>query len=253
MTVSDTFRQQLQALVDVLQSTTPWYVRCIKPNAEKLPNDYNDQLVLDQLRYLGMLDIIRIRREGFPVHLTFDDFVQKYQCLAKRFRNMTSKDQALAVIRELNVPNTEWQMGKTKVFLRNVVHEPLEDARKQINHTKALVIQSNWKRFAQQRNFRKMRSAALKIQHAYKGWKLRIEFLKKRRAAIVIQSHLRGVFAREVATALREMRRVDEEMRKRERLEAERKEREAAQAEADRKALEESERLVLFWNLFALF
>lgn len=42
-------------------------------------------------------------------------------------------------------------------------------------------------------------------------------------------------------------------MRKRERLEAERKEREAAQAEADRKALEESERLVLFWNLFALF
>ncbi|KAL9693548.1 hypothetical protein quinque_012833 [Culex quinquefasciatus] len=243
LTVSDTFRQQLQALVDVLQSTTPWYVRCIKPNAEKLPNDYNDQLVLDQLRYLGMLDIIRIRREGFPVHLTFDDFVQKYQCLAKRFRNMTSKDQALAVIRELNVPNTEWQMGKTKVFLRNVVHEPLEDARKQINHTKALVIQSNWKRFAQQRNFRKMRSAALKIQHAYKGWKLRIEFLKKRRAAIVIQSHLRGVFAREVATALREMRRVDEEMRKRERLEAERKEREAAQAEADRKALEESERV----------
>uniref|UniRef100_A0A182IIZ7 Myosin motor domain-containing protein n=1 Tax=Anopheles atroparvus TaxID=41427 RepID=A0A182IIZ7_ANOAO len=241
LTVSDTFRQQLQALVDVLQSTNPWYVRCIKPNAEKLPNDYDDQLVLDQLRYLGMLDIIRIRREGFPVHLTFDDFVQKYQCLTKRFRNMSSQDQALAVIRELNVPPTEWQLGRTKVFLRSVVHEPLEDARKQVINTKALVIQRNWKRFSQQRQYHRIRSATLKIQHAYKGWKLRIEFLKKRRAAIVIQSHLRGVFAREVATALREMRRVDEEMRKRERLEAERKEREAAQAEADRKALEESE------------
>lgn len=84
----------------------------------------------------------------------------------------------------------------------------------------------------------------MKIQHAYRGWKQRIDFLRKRRAAIVIQSHLRGVFAREVAAALREMRRVEEEMRKRERLEAERKQREAEQAEADRLALEESERLV---------
>lgn len=61
-------------------------------------------------------------------------------------------------------------------------------------------------------------------------------FIRKRRAAIVIQSHLRGVFAREVAAALREMRRVDEEMRKRERLEEERRLME------DKKALEESQR-----------
>lgn len=89
-------------------------------------------------------------------------------------------------------------------------------------------------------DYRQSRDAALKVQHAYRGWKLRIMFIRKRRAAIVIQSHLRGVFAREVAAALREMRRVDEEMRKRERLEAERK------LIEDKKVLEESQRYVVF-------
>ncbi|XP_055908481.1 myosin-I heavy chain isoform X1 [Eupeodes corollae] len=247
LTVSDTFRVQLQSLVDVLQNTNPWYVRCIKPNSEKVPNDYNDRLVLDQLRYLGMLDIIRIRREGFPIHLTFEEFVTKYRCLTKqKHRLPTARDQVLAVIKDLNVPSVEWQVGKTKVFLRSRAHEPLEDVRMQIINKNALVIQRSWKRYVALKKYQKMRNAALRIQHAYRGCKLRIEFLRKRRAAIVIQAHLRGVFAREVATALREMRRVDEEMRKRERMEAERKKREdQARAdktsEEDRKAIEECE------------
>lgn len=58
--------------------STSRYVRCIKPNADKEPNDFNDSMVLDQLRYLGMLDIIRIRREGFPIHMDFEEFVTKY-------------------------------------------------------------------------------------------------------------------------------------------------------------------------------
>lgn len=175
------------------------YVRCIKPNADKLPDDYNDPLVLDQLRYLGMLDIIRIRREGFPIHMTFAEFVNKYQCLTKRHAIKSNCDQVLSVITELNIPQTEWQIGKTKVFLRSVVHEPLEDARKQVINAQAIKIQSYWRRYIDRKRFRKIKESVLRIQHAYLGWKLRIEFLRKRRAAIVIQSHLRGVFAREVS------------------------------------------------------
>lgn len=102
------------------------------------------------------------------------------------------------MIKELNIPTTEWQIGRTKVFLRSVVHEPLEDARKQVVHQNAVRIQSAWRRHAEKRKFQRIKLAVLRIQHAYIGWKLRIEFLRKRRAAIVIQSHLRGVFAREV-------------------------------------------------------
>lgn len=170
----------------------------------------------------------------------------------------TSDANVRDVIRALNIPATEWQIGRTKVFLRSAVHEPLEDARKQVLHSKATIVQSAWRRYLARRSYVHRRKAALCIQHAYIGWKLRIAFLRRRRAAIVIQSHLRGVFAREVAAALREMRRVDEEMRKRERLEAERRDREEErkkreslisdqQAEEERRAIEECERLVEKW------
>lgn len=153
------------------------------------------------------------------------------------------------MIKELNIPPSEWQVGKSKVFLRSSVHEPLEDARKQVIHAKATIIQTVWRRYHHQKKYQRIRAAILRIQHAHTGWRLRIDFLRKRRACIVIQSHLRGVFAREVAAALREMRRVEEEMRKRERLEAERKEREKLlseqQAEEERKAIEECERYVV--------
>lgn len=96
------------------------------------------------------------------------------------------------------MPETEWQVGKSKVFLRSKVHEPLEDARKQVISMNAIKIQTVWRKYHQQMQYKKIKQAILRIQHAYKGWKLRIEFLRKRRACIVIQSHLRGVFAREV-------------------------------------------------------
>ncbi|CAG9820976.1 unnamed protein product [Phaedon cochleariae] len=242
-TVSDTFRHQLQALVDVLQSTTPWYVRCIKPNIHKMPDDYDDQLVLDQLKYLGMLDIIRIRKEGFPIHMSFEDFVMRYHCLSK---NRLPPDMIKAcqnLIESHNIPKTEWQLGKTKVFMRSHIHEPLEEARNNLVRSRAILIQKTYRMYAQRKEYTKIRRAILRIQHAYTGWRMRIDFLRRRRAAIVIQSHLRGVFAREVAAALREMRRVEEEMRKREKMEEERRQREAERREAEERRAEEERRI----------
>ncbi len=144
------------------------------------------------------------------------------------------------------LPTTQWQMGKNKIFLRGCVHEPLEDKRLRLLNSAACKIQKTWKGQRQRRKYVEIRRATQRIQQSYKAWKQRIQFIKKRRAAVVIQAHLRGMFAREVATALREAKRVEEERRRQEALEEERKKREQErlEQEAAEASLDEAERYI---------
>ena len=130
------------------------------------------------------------------------------------------------MLKQEGMPSSEWQLGKTKVFLRSCVVEPLEDKRLSIINNSAVTIQKMWKGFKTAREYNQKRNAARRIQEYFRSWRARIYFIKARRAAIVIQSHLRGMFGREVAAALREAKRVEEERRRQERLEEERKLRE---------------------------
>lgn len=58
----------------------------------KAPDDYNEKLVLDQLKYLGMLEIIRIRKEGYPIHLLFKNFLNRYKCVTKKKLPSSDRD-----------------------------------------------------------------------------------------------------------------------------------------------------------------
>ncbi|CAL4121000.1 unnamed protein product, partial [Meganyctiphanes norvegica] len=248
-TVSDAFRNQLQSLVDVLQSTNPWYVRCIKPNSTKAAESYDDSMVLDQLKYLGMNDIIRIRKEGFPIHMSFTDFVARYFSLMKRRNFPEPKEHVRDMLNSLKLNQKEWQVGKSKVFMRQTIYEPLEEQRFFLIHSAATKIQSKERMHVTRKDFLKTREACIRIQTYYHTWKLRIEFLRKRRAAICIQAYVRGMFAREVAGALREMKRIEEEQRRREKLEEERRQREEeekrlAEDEEKKKELELAQRKV---------
>lgn len=64
--VGSQFRDSLNALMITLNDTTPHYIRCIKPNDDKLPFMFDHQRAVDQLRACGVLETIRISAAGFP-------------------------------------------------------------------------------------------------------------------------------------------------------------------------------------------
>lgn len=191
----------------------------------KAANFYDEQQVQTQLQYLGMLDIIRIRREGFPIHFPISQFVMRYRCLVlKTVKNLgLGSDMAAKILQTLKMPLTEWQIGKTKVFLRGTVHEPLEEHRKYLYNRMAVVIQKRWKGFVQRRYYLIMKSSAIIIQIHFRGHRERLQYKRMRRAAITLQAFVRGMFAREVAAAMKQMRKVEEDMRRKEQEDNERK------------------------------
>lgn len=225
--VADAFRQQLSALVDLLSATRPWYVRCIKPNLTKSPRAYDVRQVHTQLRYLGMLDIIRIRREGFPTHFTFNSFIGRFRCLLLVMSKSSSSSTSTTTASKLNLkPNsisvrellnriridpTLWQIGHSKVFFKASAADDLEERRTMLRTRMAIRLQSAWRRVVLRRQYIKLRQAAIVIERAWRTVRDRLAFQRKRRAAITIQAWVRGTFAREVVRALRRLRMIEAE------------------------------------------
>lgn len=81
--VGSRFKSSLQDLMDTLNATDPSYVRCIKPNALKVPTTFDSELVLAQLRYSGMLETVAIRKSGYPRRFQPKEFFDRYAFIIK--------------------------------------------------------------------------------------------------------------------------------------------------------------------------
>lgn len=54
----------------------PTFVKCIKPNINKSSMVFEDSVVMHQLLYSGLLEVVRVRKSGFSVRLDYDTFVK---------------------------------------------------------------------------------------------------------------------------------------------------------------------------------
>ncbi|CAG9093215.1 unnamed protein product [Plutella xylostella] len=131
-TVSQLYKEQLTKLMATLRNTNPNFVRCIIPNHEKRAGKIEAPLVLDQLRCNGVLEGIRICRQGFPNRIPFQEFRQRYELLTpniipKGF--MDGKKACEQMIEALELDHNLYRVGQSKIFFRAGVLAHLEEER----------------------------------------------------------------------------------------------------------------------------
>ncbi|XP_029950483.1 myosin-10 isoform X3 [Salarias fasciatus] len=131
-TVGQLYKESLTKLMATLRNTNPNFVRCIIPNHEKRAGKLEPHLVLDQLRCNGVLEGIRICRQGFPNRIVFQEFRQRYEILTpnaipKGF--MDGKQACERMIHALELDPNLFRIGQSKIFFRTGVLAHLEEER----------------------------------------------------------------------------------------------------------------------------
>lgn len=161
-----------------LNSCSPFFVRCIKPNEFKKAMHFDRQLVVRQLRYSGMMETIRIRRAGYPIRHSYPDFVDRYRFLINGVKPSHKEDckEASTRICQAVLTNTDYQLGRSKVFLKDAQDVYLEQLREQVLARKILILQKSIRGWAQRRKFTRYRESALIIQAKWRGYVQRKNF-----------------------------------------------------------------------------
>ncbi|KAM4047997.1 unconventional myosin-XIX isoform 2-T2 [Anomaloglossus baeobatrachus] len=212
VTVVSKFKGSLENLMNILHETTPHYIRCIKPNMDCKAMVFRNEEVLSQLEACGIVETIHISAAGFPIRISFQSFVKRYEVITsykhsiamekKKMRKNTSQDTLVVDEDELRLKsqnilqvvlsklhpssNTLAHCGTTKVFLTHFMVDVLEKQRAGALSERALIIQRCWRQY-RHRKLTRQRRAAITIQAAIRSWLTRKHIEKIKKAASVIK------------------------------------------------------------------
>ncbi|XP_022914623.2 unconventional myosin-IXa-like isoform X3 [Onthophagus taurus] len=217
LTVTAQFQQSLHSLMDTLNQANPFFIRCIKSNSNKIPNEFDNETVQRQLRYTGMLETVRIRRAGFNVRVTYDEFIQLYRILLPKGL-LSSQIDVRNFLYTLNLNRDNYQLGCSKIFLRESEKYKLDCKLHQQIMASIVTLQRWFRATLERRRYLRIRNsvillqsycrmylvqkyvrtinAAIKIQKTWRGYKARNWVQKLKKGLIAFQAGCRGYLAR---------------------------------------------------------
>lgn len=166
-TVGSQFQASLTTLMDRIAKAEPFFIFCVRANAEKKELCFDDKLVLNQIRYTGLLQIVHIQKSGYSAKYTFEEFVEKFRIL---FPQGTAATPAhiTALFEWMALDKKTYQIGKTKVFLKEKQRQLLQDT---LN--------------------KEVMRRIITLQRWFRTCLIRFHFLHKRDATMIIQRRWR--------------------------------------------------------------
>lgn len=214
------FKASLITLMDTLSVTNVHYIRCIKPNEQKKPWEFQPQQVLGQLRACGVLETIRISCAGYPTRWIYEEFAERYVLRLPYFIYAHTPNRYYML-----VPSSDWQPmiqamdlrrlcstilektiadpdmyqnGLTKIFFRAGMLAALESLRSDRLNAMVTVVQKNMRRRMAVKKYRELRQATIKIQTWWRGIQAKklVHSIRREVSAIRLQTGIRRFIQR---------------------------------------------------------
>lgn len=185
-TAGKMFVEDLSVLVDTLEKCQPHYIRCIKPNDKKQIFGLNEERTRHQVRYLNVVETVRVRKAGFCNRQPYPRFFPRYKPLfeGKWFEHAEDPRQGtINLFTELKLDAEEFRTGKTQIFIRNVqTLMKLEELRAANLPRVAIGVTRRWRGYKERVKHPK-RVAIWRIQRLWRGVLARRRVARVRAAA----------------------------------------------------------------------
>ncbi|XP_069471785.1 unconventional myosin-Ib isoform X4 [Ambystoma mexicanum] len=213
-TAGSQFKASVAILMKNLQTKNPNYIRCIKPNDKKAAHIFTDALARHQVRYLGLLENVRVRRAGYAFRQPYEPCLERYKMLCKQtwpHWKGPARDGVEVLVKDLGFPTEEYSFGRSKIFIRNPrTLFQLEDLRKQRLEDLASLIQKIYRGWKCRTHFLLMKRSQIIIAAWTRRYIQKKKYQRIKSSTIVVQSYIRGWKARKILRELKHQKRCKE-------------------------------------------
>lgn len=225
-TIGSQFRESLVNLMNILNSTTPHYVRCIKSNDNKQAFNFDNQRVVEQLRACGVLETINISSLGFPSRWTYTDFANRYRPLLiglsqNVLKQLASTNETTNRVDTRKIVRSDASTIKqlcidiikivyehqvySQFKLPNELQKQDPDQICQYGKTK-LFFRAGQVALLERIRAQKLMDCAILMQKVVRGWLVRRQYIKIKETILKLQAYSRSYLARKEFKRRREER-----------------------------------------------